>query len=271
MNGFKRYAALAAVAAATAAATAQPRWTGIAEASEDARGTIRISLVEGKEWTHSFRAMLVAKVTNRPQMAFWLEDASGAYVATIFATRRTAVQDWRAGFGEKRELIKRPSSLPVWARKHAERGVEPKSLCGACHGLHKRPKKDATDPALAAMTGATPKSGFAREWTLLPGIKPGRYVVRAEINHSKDFNAAYPGNAGEGEAIWSGGSMGSGQPSLVYEGTIVIGGDPSSATLERIGHGHPSGASGEVFRGLESLTTALEIVESIRVEFIPGG
>jgi hypothetical protein len=236
----------------------------------DVHGAIAVSVVEGKEWDHAFRVMLVAKMKNQPQMAFWLEDTTGAYVATIYVTHRTATQDWRAGFGEKRERIKRPSSLPVWARAHASGGVEPKSLCGACHSLHKQRKKTIEDPALHAMTGATPKTGFTREWRLPRGIKPGRYTVRAEINHSKDFNEAYPKNTAEGDSNYSGGSSGSGQPSLVWEGALTLGDAPSSVTLETAGHGHPSGASGELFRGLETITTALEIVESIRVEFKPS-
>ncbi len=266
MTGLKRLVPLFSFAALAAFLL----YSSGAEAG-GARGAIRLTVEEGKEWNHSFRIMLVGKTTNRPQMALWLEDASGAYVATIYVTRRTALQDWRAAFGEKRDRIERPSSLPVWARKHAEGGVEPKSLCGACHGLHKQRNKASDDPLLHAMTGATPKKGFSREWTLPPGIEPGRYVVRAEINHSKDFNASYSEGAKEGDAGWSGGSMGSGQPSLVYGGTIVIGGERSSAALERIGHGEPSGAAGGVTGNLGGLTTALDIVESIRVEFVPGG
>jgi hypothetical protein len=36
-----------------------------------------------------------------------------------------------------------------------------------------------------------------------------------------------------------------------------------------VGHGHPSGASGEVFPDLSTLTTALEIVDSIKVSYVP--
>ena len=267
MRGFKRIVSLALIV--PAAEIAAMPIAGGADAIDDARGSIKISVTAGAEWNHSFRAMLVVKTTNRPQMAFWLEDTTGAYVATIYATRRTALQDWRAAFGEKRERIERPSSLPAWIKAHAGGGVEPKSLCGACHLIHKQPRKTVEDPSLDAVTGATPKTGFSREWTLLPGIKPGRYVVRAEINHSKDFNEAYPESAREGDANWSGGSMGSGQPSLVYEGTIIIGEMCSSTTLEAIGHGAPAGDSGDVRRDLGSLTTALGIVGTIRVEVTP--
>lgn len=256
----------AAAAQKKTAATQQK--VAAAPQTADAGGTIRLTVAEGKEWTHSFKTMVVAKTKNQPQMAFWLEDASGAYVATIYVTYRTAVQDWRASFGEKKEKIKRPSALPVWVRAHAGRGVESKKLCAACHGLHKERRK-TVEGELAAMTGATPKTGFTREWTLLPGIAPGNYVLKAEINHSKDWNDAYPEKAKEKDADYSGGSMGSGQPSLVYEGVLAIGCGPSSVVLEPVGHGQPAGASGEIAKDLGSLTTALEIVKSIRAEYVP--
>lgn len=265
---FVAAAAYMTAAAAQQKAASTQRKDAAAQPSADAVGTIRLTVAEGKEWTHSFKIMVVAKTKNQPQMAFWLEDASGAYVATIYVTYRAAVQDWRASFGEKKGKIKRPSALPVWARKHAERGVESKKLCAACHGLHKERTK-AIEGDLAAMTGATPKAGFAREWTLPPGIVPGRYVVKAEINHSKDWNDAYPENAKEKDANYSGGSMGSGQPSVIYEGVLAIGSGPSSVELAPVGHGQPAGASGEIVKELGSLTTALEIVKSIRAEYVP--
>ena len=264
-------AAAAYLTAATAQqkdATATPQKPAVASQTAGAGGTIRLTVAEGKEWTHSFKMMVVAKTKNQPQMAFWLEDASGAYVATIYVTYRAAVQDWRASFGEKKEKIKRPSALPVWVRKHAERGVESKKLCAACHGLHKERTK-SVEGELAAMTGATPKAGFTREWTLPAGIAPGRYVVKAEINHSKDWNDAYPEKAKEKDANYSGGSMGSGQPSVIYEGVLTIGSGPSSVDLAPVGHGQPAGASGEIAKDLGSLTTALEIVKSIRAEYVP--
>lgn len=234
-------------------------------------GKVLVLTVEpGKNWTNSFRTMLLVRIKNEPQMAFWLEDEQGSYVATIFVTRRTATQDWRATFGEKRERIERPSSLPVWVAKHVQGGIEPRSLCSACHSLHKQKKKTIEDSSLRAVTGATPKAEFTYEWKLPSEIKPGSYKVRGEINHSKDFNENYPEKAAAGDSGYSGGPMGSGQPSVIWEATIYIGDEPSSAELEIIGHGHPSGATGEIFTELGTLSSALEIVKSIRVDFKPG-
>ena len=77
-------------------------------------GSIVVNVNEGEHWEHSFRIFWIIKVTNQPQMAFWLEDSSGNYVSTIYVTHRTATQDWRAAPGEDKDKIERNSALPVW-------------------------------------------------------------------------------------------------------------------------------------------------------------
>lgn len=236
-----------------------------------AGGKLVLTVKEGKHWHHAFRVMLVARVTTEPQMAFWLEDTAGNFVATVYVTHRAATDDWSASPGEDKSSIRRPSALPVWRRKHREGGVQPATTCAACHG--KRRAEDRSTEGIAeldAITGATPPTGFTREWALPAGIKPGVYVLKAEVNQSRDFTDVYRANLRESDPNWSGGKAGSGQPSLVWQATIDIGAGATSAALRMVGHGHPAGADGDVSPDLSTLTTAKEIVESIRVSYVPA-
>ncbi|MCD6334688.1 MAG: hypothetical protein J7M27_05080 [Candidatus Latescibacteria bacterium] len=234
------------------------------------KGKLSITVKEGTHWLHSFRVMWVVKVTNAPQMAFWLEDAEGNFVATMYVTHRTATQDWRASPGEKKGEIRRPSSLPIWMHTHRQGGIQSKASCAACHQKVKTEDKSTEGhPLLDAITGATPKWGFTREWAILEDFKPGTYIVRAEINHSKDFNEHYRKGLVVGDPNYSGGKMGSGQPSMLWEGTLEIGETETSTALEKVGHGHPSGKTGDVYPDLNTLTSALDIVEAIQVKYIP--
>jgi hypothetical protein len=214
--------------------------------------------------------MWVVKVTNEPQMAFSLEDAEGNFVSTMYVTHRTAAQDWRASPGEKKREIRRPSSLPIWTHTHRQGGIQSKASCAVCHQKHKVGDKSTEGhPLLDAVTGATPKWGFTREWAVPADLKPGKYIVRAEINHSKDFNEPYRKGLPQDDPNYSGGEMGSGQPSVLWEGTLEMGGETASIALEKVGHGHPSGKTGDVYPDLSTVTSALDIVEAIQVKYIP--
>ena len=231
-------------------------------------GKIVISVKEGAHWRHSFRVMWLLKVTNQPQMAFWLEDVDGNYLSTLYITNRTALQDWRSSPGEKKNKIRRPSSLPVWTHQHQAGGLMVEATCSSCHNLHNAKEKNI-DPnsELAAITGATPKTGFTREWQIPADVRPGKYIIKAEINHSKDFNNSFKEDAKDNDKNYSGGKWGSGQPSVVWQGELQIGNAPSQNSLKKIGHGHPAGKDGKIYSDSGTLDTALDIVESIVVKF----
>lgn len=232
------------------------------------RGTLAVTVHPGEEWVHTFRVMLLVPVDNRPQMAFWLETPDGEFVTTLYVTRRAAFLDWRASPGEDADAIERPSALPVWTHRHVRVGIAPMKSCAFCHGEHDA-DEPATDLPPDAVTSATPETGFVREWAVPERLEPGRYVVRAEINHSKDFNEVYRDDIEDGEPGYSGGSMGSGQPSLVWSGEIVVGDSTASVALEPLGHGHPAGSDGKIVSDLSDLTTARNIIESIEVAYTP--
>jgi hypothetical protein len=59
--------------------------------------------------------------------------------------------------------------------------------------------------------------------------------------------------------------MSSSQPALVYEAVVDLESGQKEFRLSPIGHSHWSGSSGELFPDLGTLTTALEIAESITV------
>lgn len=231
------------------------------------RQRIIVTVKTGAHWQHSFRIMGLIKVTNQPQMAFWLEDSEGNYLTTLYVTYRTAVQDWRSSPGEKKGEIRRPSSLPVWIHQHQSGGLMDQSTCASCHDLHKA-KEKVIDPnsELATITAATPKAGFTREWQIPTVLKPGKYVIKAEINHSKDFNATFKESATENDQNYSGGKMGSGQPSVIWQGDLQISDKPYAGWLKKVGHGQAAGNDGTIYSDLNGLDSALDIVESIEVK-----
>ena len=57
------------------------------------------------------------------------------------------------------------------------------------------------------------------------------------------------------------------QPSLIYK-TNLKKDIPEFAELQLIGHGHYNGSDGKVYETLETITTAKEITNSIRVRLI---
>ncbi len=126
------------------------------------------------------------------------------------------------------------------------------------------------ESSIEGITGATPKRGFKKEWGVPPNLPFGTYLLKAEINHSKDFNDFYHEGASPSDFAYSGGKMGAGQPSVVYAGKIKISDKPMTTVLEKIGHGHPAGKTGDLYPDLKNLDTALEIVKSIQVTYQPG-
>jgi hypothetical protein len=90
-------------------------------------------------------------------------------------------------------------------------------------------------------------------------------VVKIEINHSTDFNEAFPKLAKEGESNYSGGKEGSGQPAIVYTANVDLLSGEKSFEANLIGHSSPDGSSGEINEDTSGLTTALHIVKRITV------
>lgn len=214
-----------------------------------------IQVTAGEHFTHKLRVMPLIRVSNAPQMAAWCETTDGEFLTTLFVTDRIATQSWRGAPADPAptESIRRPESLPVWSHRRGEIYAD---------GL---PVPTRENPMPDAVTTATPKADF-RMATLLPrGYET--LVVYFEVNHSADFNDSFTAEADEREANYSGGEWGSGQPALVYRTEVHIPDirDGQPVALELVGHSSPDGSTGAIAGDLETITTATEIVDSVRL------
>lgn len=196
---------------------------------------ILVSIEPGEEWLHRYSALQ----KNPPQFAVWAERLDNSFGGTIFATRKAATNGWAFSGGNTRK-----EALPVWTAKKAGEAVD-------------------------AIAGATPRGPFAVAVAPKDGSAERQFYLYVELNHSTDFNAAYPEDAKEGEPGYSGGSGGSGQPSIVYRCLVDLDGGPGGYTLTPIGHGSADGSDGLVDPDLSTLTSALRIVRSVTAELKP--
>lgn len=210
------------------------------------QGDLKISVEQGEAWLHDFPVFMGIKKKNPPQLAIWIEDAGGNYISTVYATHKIATQSWQAAGGNRRK-----EALPHWCYSRGVRYAD---------GLYLPTKRE---PLTDGISGATPQGGF--DLKLRPGRDLERFVLKVEVNHSTDFNDAYPESAKAGETGYSGGKHGSGQPAVVYAAEVDLssGGREFEAVL--IGHSSPDGTSGGVDPDVSGLTSALRIVERITV------
>jgi hypothetical protein len=249
----------------------ESRQYAVFAAEPGAGGKLAFTLKQGDYYVFTFKAWEM-EITTEPQMAFWLEDTSGNCLATVYVTFKYATQDWFVPSGVKREGVRRPSSLPIWTQRHQKKGIQEKELCRACHERHKVKGGPAEpEPPLDAVTGSTPRWGFTREWAIPLRLEPGEYTVLAEINNAMDPNDTYwvpsaERPPDEDDRLYGGTS---GQPSVLWSGILEVSDSKSSTELVKSGHGHPAGRDGNVTADLGKLTTALQIVESIRVDYTP--
>lgn len=219
------------------------------ELVEYERGSLRIAVEKGDAWLHDFPVMLGITKKNPPQLAVWIEDPAGGYLSTVYATRKIATQSWQAAGGNRRR-----EALPHWCHSRGVRYAD---------GLYLPTKRE---PLTDGISGATPRGSFALKLT--PAGALTRFVVKVEVNHSTDFNAAYPESARAGEPGWSGGKHGSGQPAVVYAAEVDLSSGEREFEAVLIGHSAADGSSGAVEADVSELTSALHIVEriTIRVE-----
>jgi hypothetical protein len=213
-----------------------------------AEGSLSVAVTPGAAYSHKvkFGAFSMNMV---PQMAIWIETAGGRFVDTIYVTKKAASADWSAAKGARRQ-----ESLPVWS--HA-RGI------AAPDGLY-MPDKAHRLPD--AQSGATPKSTFTKTWKLPSSLAPGSYRIKAELNSSFDWNEAYPDKLPKSDPRWS---EVNGQPSIVWECALELGGAAASAALEPVGSGSLRGEDGAVTPGLAGITSARDLAASIRAAYRP--
>ena len=210
------------------------------------RGSVKVVVEQGEAWLHDFSLFLGLKKKNAPQIAVWIEDPEGRYLETVYATHKIATQSWTAAGGNRRR-----EALPHWCHRRGVRYAD---------GLYLPTKKE---PLTDGVSGATPRGSF--DLKLAPAEGLTRFVVKVEVNHSTDFNDAWPESAREGEAGYSGGKLGSGQPAVVYAAEVDLSSGEREFEAVLVGHSSPDGSSGELFTDVSKLTSALRIVKRITV------
>ncbi len=188
-------------------------------------------------------------------MAIWIEDTSGNYIETLYATKNIASGIfWQEIDGKPvRVPVRRPEAIPFWSHK--------RNIIETDGEYIPTPKTALID----GITGATPKSNFILG-SKLSNSKKDKIKILYEVNRSYDWNEFYNENAFPDDEIYSGsGSVG--QPSLIYSTPIINLNDSTrkSYIMEVIGHGHHSGANGKLYTNLSNITTALSITERVLV------
>jgi hypothetical protein len=187
-----------------------------------------------------------------PLMAVWLEDEQGRYLQTLFVPRTVATGVFKYGSssgGKWTAAAKRaPQTLPYWSHK---RGVK------ASDGLY---MPDPDNPVADAYTGATPTTSFSLK-ARADGSLPEKFRVMFEINQNWDWNDYWTNDKFPGDGYY----LYSAQPALVYESRVDLSNAAGRYLMKAIGHSHPSGSTGELFPDLSTLTTALQIADSIVV------
>ncbi len=192
------------------------------------------------------------KAHNHPLMAIWIEDLDGNYVQTVFIAESIGKGVFRHGDpSEGRWMpgpVRRPAALPYWGH---QRGVK------AYDGYY-IPTQD--DPMPDGITGPTPKANFVVS-AQVPERQMRQFRVLFEINQSWDWNEYWTNERFSGDMHY----MSSSQPALVYEAVIDLDSDQNEYELNAIGHSHWSGQNGNLYDNLGTITTALDITESVKV------
>lgn len=192
------------------------------------------------------------KEHNHPLMAVWTEDLDGKYIETLYVAQSIAKGIYIHGDKKSGKWMpgpmRRPATLPYWAHK---RGVKEED------GLY-IPTIHTQMPD--AITSATPKGNFVLN-AKTTKIYPKQFQVLFEINQSWDWNEHWTNNKFPDDKEYKTSS----QPSLVFQASINFDSSETPIQLKAIGHGHYSGANGELFEDLSTLTTAMKIAEKILV------
>jgi hypothetical protein len=188
--------------------------------------------------------------TSVPQVAFWIEDLAGNYINTIYVTQKVSNGSFVSA-DDIFSTVVRPESLPYWAHQrggtYGENGVMPGT--------------DNSD--LDGKTGATPQGNYDVRSQLASELR--QFKVMMEINRSYDFNQYYSKARYPDDPIYSG-SGSSGQPSVIYSAAIDLDDDQTSYIMKVAGHGHYSGANGNLFADMTGIDTALELVKRVVID-----
>lgn len=209
---------------------------------------IKIMIKAGDKWKHPFDIFLGIKKQNPPQIAIWLEDISGNYLSTLYVSYRAGTQSWRGGNNKRKE------ALPYW--NHIRLPFQPGQPIpdGYTGATTQKPIPDA-------VTGATPNGSF--DLKMKPNEELRQFVIKAEFNHSTDYNDYYSKSAILGDENYS---AESGQPAVIYEAVIDLTTTQKEYSMQMIGHSSPDGSDGQLYTDLSKLTSAKDIVKKITIK-----
>ena len=189
-------------------------------------GSIELIVEPGDRWQGKMKVFIFS-IKKTPQIAAWIEDTEGRYIATITVTNRSAHKKWRGAPAEGR-----PEALPVWN--------------------HRQQSSALND--IDTVSAATPKGPIEASVDRGALIDGNVYNVFLEINHSFDYNDRWTkDNSGD-----------NGQPSLIYHGQFMAG-QPFHIPLVPVGYGSVDGSSGDIGGGLENFSTALNIIKDVYI------
>ncbi len=189
---------------------------------------------------------------NHPLMAIWVEDIDGNYLQTLYVAESIAngvfdygdkhTGKWMAG------EISRPAALPYWAHK--------RNVLNDIGNYMPKPGFEVPD----AYSGATPKANFTLE-TRTDKLMPAKFRVLMEINQTWDWNRHWTNGMYPNEPEYKT----SAQPAVVYSTEVDTGSSQKIFEMKPIGHSHYAGADGKLSSDISTLTTALKIVEEVKL------
>jgi hypothetical protein len=189
---------------------------------------------------------------NHPTFVVWLEDTTGNFIQTLFVTKSYGsgvfAHGNKSGGKWKPGQVSRPAALPYWSHKAGhEKGIA-------------QYVPDSTSSVPDAYTGATPAGSFALQ---TKGDKNYSDKLRIffEINQTWDWNPYWTNTKYPDDAEYNT----SCQPAVVYAATIDMNNTGKPVQLTAIGRSSHNGSDGELYTDLNTLTTALEIAQSITV------
>ena len=189
---------------------------------------------------------------NHPLMAIWVESESGEFIQTLYVAESIGKGVFQHGDASKGFWmpgeIRRPAALPRWSH---QRGIK------AEDGLY---LPTPIDPVVDAYTGPTPGKSFILHTRLNEPVD-GKLRVLFEINQTWDWNEFWTNDKYPEDEEYKT----SCQPALVYMATIDLKNPEAEYAMDIIGRSHYSGATGELYNDLETITSAMHIAEEIVV------
>lgn len=239
-------------------------------AARNTQGISEVSLSEYQIYDHTQGRepditidFLKGKHFWNPQVAIWLEDSAGNYIETLLVTTSTSKGLFYSGrsasnFKESDDVkvaentpTRRVDALPYWSHKRNHRYFD---------GFYSPPPGD---PLPDAITGATPKENFYFKSVGNTIKKMRSFRIMVEVNVAFDENEYYSEYDFLEDSLYHGGTGLLGQPSLIYGATVNNEDTERYYLLSLLGHGHHSGATGDLVAEIRTITTAKAIVERI--------